>query len=99
MPVVIIFGAVYCRWSRKNNFTRQTLIVLRSKVSVSGLLKQVKKELFSQKPCLCLHVLSLLSFVLFFYFMFIQRTKVWLPGSIHEPSETVQQILLALLPD
>ena len=98
MPVGIRFSTIY-RWrSSSNCFTGQTLIALRSRVAVSGLLKQVKP--FSKNSQLCWCVLSLLAFfILFFYFIFLQSTKDWLLGRIHEPSETVQQILLALLPD
>lgn len=68
MPVVIMFATVYHWWSSNNSFTGWPLIVLRSKVAVSGLLKQVKEKPFSKKPQLCWCVLSLWTFLFCFLF-------------------------------
>lgn len=55
-----LFATTYLWWASNNCFTGKTFIALRNKEAVSGLLKQVKGELFSKEPQLCWHALSLL---------------------------------------
>lgn len=77
--LVVMFENVCHRWSSNGCFTGQTFIVLRSKITVSGL-EQVRKKLFTKKPWLCLYVLSLLTFLFCFSvlcFSRVPRSGCW----------------------